>query len=65
MQPVSTVQKGGAHTSYHGITCLTVCALVFGGAALGGAGDGGGLFLVGSEESFSMWNVPAASQREE
>ena len=31
------------HTTYYGITCFTVCALVFGGTALGGAGDDGGL----------------------
>ena len=31
------------HTTYYGITCFTVCALVFGGTALGGANNDGGL----------------------
>ena len=42
MQPFPTVQKGGARTTCYG-TCFTVCALVFCGATLGGAGDVGGL----------------------
>ena len=40
MQPFSTVQKSGIHISYYGITCFTVCALVFSSPAHGGAGDG-------------------------
>ena len=43
MQLVPTVQLGGARTSYCGIACFTVCVLVFGGAAIGGVGDDGGL----------------------
>ena len=43
MQSVSSVQKSGAHISYYGITCFTVCALVFSSSAHGGAGDGTGL----------------------
>ena len=45
MQPVLPVQKSGIHISYYGITCFTVCALVFGSSAYGGAGDGTGLRL--------------------
>ena len=37
MQPVSPMQKSGKHISYNGITCFTVCALVFGSSAHGGA----------------------------
>ena len=47
---VPSVQKGGARTTYSVITCFTVCALVE---------------SVSSEESFSMWNVPTASQPEQ
>ena len=43
MQPVSPVQKSGIHISNYGITCFTVCALVFGSSAHGGSGDGTGL----------------------
>ena len=42
MQPFLTVQKGGARNTCYG-ACFTVCALVFYGAPLGGAGDVGGL----------------------
>ena len=34
LQSVSSVQKGSARTTNYGITCFTVCALVFGGATL-------------------------------
>ena len=43
MQSVSPVQQSGIHISYYGITCFTVCALMFRGSACGGAGDGTGL----------------------
>ena len=43
MQSVSPVQKRGAHISYYGITCFTVCALMFSSSAYGGASDGTGL----------------------
>ena len=43
MQPVSPVQKSGIRISYYGITCFTVCQLVCGSSAHGGAGDGTGL----------------------
>ena len=43
MQQVSPVQKSGIHISYYGITCSTICALVFGSSAHGGSGDGTGL----------------------
>ena len=43
MQSVLPVQKSGAHISYYGITCFTVCALVFSSSTCGGAGDGTGL----------------------
>ena len=43
MQSVSLVQQSGIHNSYYGITCFTVCALMFSGSAWGGAGDGTGL----------------------
>ena len=58
MQSVSPVQKSGAHISYNGITCFTVCALMFSSSAYGGAGDGTGLRFDGS---FTMLNVPAES----
>ena len=47
MQSVSPVQKSGIHISYYGITCLTVCALMFSSSAYGGAGDGTGLRFSG------------------
>ena len=53
--------KRVGNVSYYGITCFTVCALVFGSSAHGGAGDGTGRDSVGSEESFRMLNVPAVS----
>ena len=43
MQSVSPVQQSGSHISNYGITCFTVCALMFSGSACGGAGDGTGL----------------------
>ena len=43
MQSVSPVQKSGIHISYYGITCFTVCALMFSSSVHGGAGDGTGL----------------------
>ena len=43
MQPVFLVQKIGIHFSYYGITCFTVCALVFSSSTHGGASDGIGL----------------------
>ena len=60
MQSVPLVQESGTHISYYGITCFTVCALVFSSSAYGGAGDGTGLRLsrIGGE-SFTMLNVPA------
>ena len=42
-------------------TCFTVCALMFSSSAYGGAGDGTDSDSVGSEESFTMLNVPAES----
>ena len=52
MQSVSSVQKSGAHISYYGSTCFAVYALMFSSSAYGGAGDG-------TEESFTLLNVPA------
>ena len=43
MQPVSSVQKSGAHISYYGITCFVVYALMFSSSTHGGASDGIGL----------------------
>ena len=37
MQSVLLVQKSGIHISYYGITCFTVCALMFSGSACGGS----------------------------
>ena len=65
---VPPVQKSGIHISYYGITCFTVCALVFSSSAYGGAGDVLDSDSVGSEESFTMLNVPgepAVTQQEE
>ena len=42
LQSVSSVQKGSARTTYNGITCFTVCALVFGGATLGDSDNANG-----------------------
>ena len=43
MQSLPSVQKSGAHISCYGITCFTVCALMFSSSAHGGASDGIGL----------------------
>ena len=43
MQSVPPVQQSGKHISDYGITCFTVCALMFSGSAHGGAGAGTGL----------------------
>ena len=43
MQSVSLVQMSGLDISYYGITCFTVCTLVFSSSAYGGAGHGSGL----------------------
>ena len=40
---VTPVQKSGTHISHYGITCFTVCALMFSSSAHSGAGDGTGL----------------------
>ena len=60
MQSVSPVQKSGAHISYYGITCFAVYALT---AAQPMAEQVVVLDSdsVGSEESFTMLNVPAES----
>ena len=57
---VHPVQKSGTHISYYGITCFTVCALMFSGSAHGAQqvmvldSDS-----VRSEENFTMLSVPA------
>ena len=56
------MQKGGARTTYYGITCFTVCALVLGGAT---SRDSGNVIeSVSSEDNFSMWEVPTDPQQE-
>ena len=60
MQPVPSVQKSGIHISYYGITCFTVCALVFGSSAYGGEGDGTGLRL--SRIGRELQNVECSSR---
>ena len=42
LQSISPMQKGGARTTYYGITCFTVCALVLGGAASRDSGNANG-----------------------
>ena len=42
LQSISPMQKGGARTTYYGITCFTVCALVLGGAASRDSGSANG-----------------------
>ena len=42
MQSVPSVQKGGARSTDNGITCFTVCALVFGGATFRESGNANG-----------------------
>ena len=42
MQSVPSVQKGGARTTHNGITCFTVCALVFCGATCREPGNANG-----------------------
>ena len=59
------VQKGGARITYCKITSFTVCALVFGGATSESQAKQMDVESVSSEESFSMWNVPTASQLEQ
>ena len=54
-------KKSGVHISCDGITCFAVCALMFSSSTHDGASDGIGSDLVGSEESFTMLNVPAES----
>ena len=54
----SPVQKSGFHISYYGITCFTVCALVFSSSAYG-AGDGTGrLSRIGRE----LQNIECSSR---
>ena len=60
MHPVHPVQKSGFHISHHGITCFTVCALVFSSSAYGGAGDGTGLRL--SRIGRELQNVECTSR---
>ena len=60
MQSVSLVQKNDAHIFYFGITCFTVCALVFSSPAHGGAGDGAGLRL--SRIGRELQNVDCSSR---
>ena len=43
MQSVSPMHKSGTRISFCGITCFTVCAIMFSSSAYGGAGDGTGL----------------------
>ena len=47
MQSVHPVHKSGIHISHYGITCFTVCALMFSSSAHGGASDGTGLRFSG------------------
>ena len=42
LQSISPMQKGGARTTYNGITCFTVCVLVLGGAASRDPGNANG-----------------------
>ena len=42
LQSISPMQKGGARTTNYGITCFTVCALVFGGATCRESGNANG-----------------------
>ena len=60
MQSVHPVQKSGMHISHYGITCCTVCALVFSSSAYGGAGDGTGLRL--SRIGRELQNVECSSR---
>ena len=58
LQSISPMQKGGARTTYYGITCFTVCALVLGGVTSMDVES------VSSEDSFSKWLVPADPRQE-
>ena len=60
MQSVLPVQKSGIHISFYGITCFTVCALMFSGSAHGGAGHGTGLRF--SQIGRELQNVECSSR---
>ena len=60
IQPISPVQKSSTHISHNGITCFTICALVFSSSAFGGAGDGTGLRL--SRIGRELQNVECSSR---
>ena len=60
MQPVSPLQKSDKHISYYGITCFTICALVFSSSAHGGSGDGIGLRV--SRIGRELQNVECSSR---